>query len=55
MSMGSTTARAEAIALMSLMEGSTLFVGTGRRWEEDADAVRDAALAYIDARYGEND
>lgn len=50
--MGSAAPRAEALALMSLMEGATLFVGSGRRWADDADAVRDAALAFIDARYG---
>lgn len=49
---GSTTPRAEALALMSLLEGSTLFIGQGRRWAEDADRVRDAALSFIDARYG---
>ncbi|MDH3440256.1 MAG: TetR/AcrR family transcriptional regulator [Gammaproteobacteria bacterium] len=50
--MGSTAPRAEALALMSLLEGATLFVGRGRRWEDDANAVRDAAFAFIDARYG---
>ena len=37
---------------MSLMEGATLFVGSDRRWADDADAVRDASLAFIDTRYG---
>jgi len=50
--MGSEAPRAEALALMSLLEGATLFVGSDRRWADDADAVRDAALAFIDARYG---
>jgi len=50
--MGSTAPRAEALALMSLMEGATLFVGSDRRWADDAGAVRDAVLAIIDARYG---
>ena len=50
--MGSSAPRAEALALMSLLEGATLFVGSDRRWADDADAVRDAALAFIDARYG---
>lgn len=50
--MGSTAPRPEALALMSLLEGSTLFVGSDRRWAQDAGAVRDAALAFIDARYG---
>ena len=53
--MGSTTARAEALALMSLLEGVTLFVGSGRRWADDADAVRDTVYAFIDARYGKQD
>ena len=51
-SMGSTAPRAEALVLMSLIEGATLFVGSDRRWAEDSEAVRDAALAFIDARYG---
>jgi AcrR family transcriptional regulator len=53
--MGSTAPRAEALALMSLLEGATLFVGDGRRWADDAAAVRDAALAFIDARYDKED
>jgi len=50
--MGSSAPRAEALVLMSLIEGSILFVGSDRRWAEDSDAVRDAALAFVDARYG---
>jgi hypothetical protein len=50
--MGNTAPRAEALALMSLLEGATLFVGSDRRWADDAGAVRDAALAIIDMRYG---
>ena len=53
--MGSTAPRAEALSLMSLVEGSTLFVGRGQRWANDADAVRDAVLAFVDARYGNQD
>ena len=49
---GSRAPRADALALMSLMEGSTLFVGRECRWADNADAVRDAALAFIAARYG---
>lgn len=48
---GSLSPRAEALALMSQLEGSTLFVGKGRSWTEDAGAVRDAVLAMIEARY----
>ena len=53
--MGSTAPRAEALALMSLLEGATLFVSSGRRWADEADAVRDAALTFVDARYGNRD
>jgi len=52
---GSAAPHAEALVLMSLLEGSTLFVGHGRRWADDADAVRDATLALIDTRYGIQD
>jgi hypothetical protein len=48
---GSTAPRAESLVLMSLLEGSTLFVGTDQRWADDANAVHDAVLAFIDARY----
>lgn len=50
--MGSPAPRADALMLMSLLEGSTLFVGRGRRWENHAKAVRDATLAFVDGRYG---
>jgi hypothetical protein len=30
-------------------------VGSDRRWADDAGAVRDAALAIIDTRYGNED
>jgi AcrR family transcriptional regulator len=45
--------RTDALFLMSLLEGSTLFMGRGRPWEGDANAVRDTVLEFIDARYGE--
>jgi len=51
---GSTAPRAEALVLMSLIEGSTLFVGRGRRWADDADALRDAVFTFIDTRYGQD-
>jgi len=38
---------------MSLLEGSTLFLGAGRRWEDDASAVRTQVLNVIYSRYGE--
>ncbi len=48
---GSDAPRAEALAFMSMVEGSTLFLSPGRRWARDAKAVREAVLEMIDARY----
>ena len=45
----------DMLALMSLPEGITLFVGDGCRWADDADAVHDAVLALLASRYGEKD
>lgn len=50
---GSSAPRAEALCLVSLLEGSTIFLGSGRRWEGDAKIVRDTVLESIDLRYGE--
>jgi AcrR family transcriptional regulator len=50
---GSRAPRAEALALMSMVEGATLFVGHGRRWARHAKGVRDAVLEFIDANYGD--
>ncbi len=51
MDVGSPSPRADALALMSMMEGTTLFVGRGSRWEQDGEAVHDAVLAFAAARY----
>jgi AcrR family transcriptional regulator len=48
---GSDASIAEALCLMSMLEGGTLFTGNGRRWESERQAVRETALAFIDARY----
>ena len=45
--------RADALCLMSLLEGATIFMGAGRRWEADAPAVRSRILQYIDTRFSE--
>lgn len=50
---GSSAPHTDALWLMSLMEGATIFVGSGRRWESDAAALRDRVLEIIDDRYGE--
>ena len=49
--MGISDPRAEALVLMSLLEGTTLFIGNDRRWANDASKVRRSVLAFIDARY----
>jgi len=46
--------RTEALCLMSLLEGSTLFMGHGRPWQGEASAVRDTVLEFIDIKYGGN-
>lgn len=50
---GSESPHAEALCLMSLLEGESLFTGSGRRWEADRKAVRETILKFIDASYGE--
>jgi AcrR family transcriptional regulator len=50
---GSQSPHAEALCLMSLLEGESLFTGNGRRWEGDRRAVRETILRFIDERYGD--
>ena len=52
---GSSSPHADALALMSMMEGASLFVGTDTRWAKDADALRKAVLEFVDARYDNKD
>lgn len=49
---GIESPRAEALCLMSLLEGESLFTGSGRRWEGDREAVRETILRLINERYG---
>lgn len=49
---GSSAPRAEALFLLSLLEGATIFMGSGRRWEGDAKAFADSVLEFVDSRYG---
>jgi AcrR family transcriptional regulator len=51
---GSTAPHAEALCLLSLVEGSTLFIGSGRRWEEDSPAVLEKIYAFVDSVYGDD-
>jgi AcrR family transcriptional regulator len=50
--LGSRTPAADALAIMSLLEGTIVFVGNGRRWANHADAVRGAVRELLEARYG---
>jgi len=49
---GSTAPRADALLLISMLEGSTIFMGTGRRWAADAATARARILQFIDTRFG---
>ena len=49
---GAAQPRAEALALLSMVEGESLFAGRGRRWEKDRPAVRESILHWVDERYG---
>jgi AcrR family transcriptional regulator len=50
---GSESPRAEALCLMSMLEGESLFTASGRRWHGEREAVRNTMLKFIDERYGE--
>ena len=52
---GSESPRAEAICLMSVVEGSILFLSDGKRWHGDAGAVQKKLRDFIDAKYGKDD
>jgi len=53
--LGSRAPAADALAIMSLLEGAIVFVGSERRWANHADAVRDAIRELLEARYGDWD
>jgi AcrR family transcriptional regulator len=53
--LGSRAPAADALAVMSLLEGTMVFVGSDRRWANHADAVRDAIRELLEARYGDWD
>ncbi|MDH3994908.1 MAG: TetR/AcrR family transcriptional regulator [Gammaproteobacteria bacterium] len=50
---GAESPHAEALCLMSLLEGESLFTGSGRRWESDRKAVRKTILKFVSEKYGE--
>ena len=49
---GAADPRAEALVLRSMVEGESLFAGSGRRWAKDRPAVRRSILQLVDERYG---
>ena len=49
---GAADPRAEALVLMSMVEGESLFSGNGRRWAKDRPAVRRSILQLVDERCG---
>lgn len=49
--LGSKSPRAEALCLMSMVEGSTLFVGEGRPWEADAEALSAFVKEFYKTKY----
>ena len=53
--LGSRAPAADALAVMSLLDGTIVFVGSGRRWANHKDAVRDAVRELLEARYGDWD
>jgi AcrR family transcriptional regulator len=43
--------RSEALAIMSMVEGESLFMGAGRRWRADRTSVRKVILSFVTQRY----
>jgi AcrR family transcriptional regulator len=44
--------QAEALVLMGMLEGLTLFVGPARRWQDSGPAVLEVVQSLIQQRYG---
>ena len=53
--LGSRAPAADALVIMSLLEGTMVFVGDDRRWANQRDAVRDSIRELLEARYGDWD
>ena len=49
---GSSMPRVEALCLMSMLEGTTIFVGVGRRWQKHAIDVSEAILKLTENNWG---
>ena len=48
---GSTAPRAEAVLIMSMVEGTTLFVGKGRPWSDENTTVFELVMEFIQDKY----
>ena len=49
---GSKNPRVESISLMAFIEGSTIFVAPGRRWQDDDSKIRSVVCDLVDKLYG---
>ena len=49
---GSKNPRVESIILMAFVEGSTIFVASGKRWENDDSKMRSVVCDLVDKLYG---
>ena len=50
---GSTAPRAEAVLIMSMVEGTTLFVGKGRPWSDENTTVFELVREFVQGKYKE--
>jgi AcrR family transcriptional regulator len=49
---GSKNPRVESISLMAFIEGSTIFVAPGKRWQDDDSKIRSVVYDLVDKLYG---
>ena len=49
---GSKNPRIESVTLMSFIEGTTVFVAPGKRWENDSAKIRSVVYDLVDQLYG---
>lgn len=49
--LGVNDPRPDALVILAMLEGLSLFVGRGRRWHEQAEASVQSIHAFLDARY----
>ncbi len=51
--LGSRTPGPDALAIMSLLEGTIVFIGADRRWAKHKNAVQNSIREFLEARYGD--